>query len=57
MRLSYIYALLLVLGLFSDQVGSLWAALTFIALIAAFAFWDTLDSRNLYKGGYRYTRK
>ena len=57
MRLSYLYALLLALGVFSDQVGSLWASLTFIVLIASFAHWDTLDSRNLYKGGYRYTKK
>lgn len=49
MRLSYIYALLLALGLFSDQVGSLWASLTFIVLIASFAHWDTLDDRKLCK--------
>ena len=49
MRLSYIYALLLALGVFSDQVGSLWASLTFIVLIASFAHWDTLDDRKLCK--------
>lgn len=57
MRLSFILALVLALGLVSDQVGSLWCALTFDALIVGFAFWDYADRRSLYNSGYRYSKK